>query len=211
MYCKLRLFKCAVWIKLTGLSIKILCKDSFPIRKRSQNYWHWLSISYSIGRKHDVILIHWERIKTVAILQTTISNAFPRKKCRILIHISLMFVPEDPIDNKASLVQVMTCHRIGDKPLPEPMMTQFTDTYMCWQWYTISPLGYLGHDGAPTTTSGAHAQTAGREFGCYELSLAVSVEPRPFVHTCRWVSCYSQPSSYWNYFREHTICIHIFQ
>ena len=37
-----------------------------------------------------------------------------------------MFVPKGPIDNKSALVQVMACHRIGDKPLPEPMLTQFT-------------------------------------------------------------------------------------
>ena len=35
--------------------------------------------------------------------------------------------PIDPIDNKSALVQVMTCHPYGDKPLPEPIMTQFND------------------------------------------------------------------------------------
>ena len=35
-----------------------------------------------------------------------------------------------PIDNKPALAQVMVCRRTGDKPLPEPMMTQFTDAYM---------------------------------------------------------------------------------
>ena len=29
---------------------------------------------------------------------------------------------------KAALVQVMACRQKGNKPLPEPMMTQFTDT-----------------------------------------------------------------------------------
>ena len=48
----------------------------------------------------------------------------------VLVSISILmnFVPEDPIDNKTSLVQEMVWHRIGDKPLPEPMMTN--DTYM---------------------------------------------------------------------------------
>ena len=49
---------------------------------------------------------------------------------RILIQISLQFVPKIPIDNKPALVQVMTWRRIGDKPLSEPMLTWFTDTYM---------------------------------------------------------------------------------
>ena len=49
------------------------------------------------------------------------------EKFYILILISLKF---GPIDNKLALVQVMAWHRIGDKPLPEPMLTQFHDAYM---------------------------------------------------------------------------------
>ena len=49
---------------------------------------------------------------------------------RIQIQISLNFFPRNPIDNKPALVWVMAWHQIGDKPLPELMMTQFTDTYM---------------------------------------------------------------------------------
>ena len=48
----------------------------------------------------------------------------------ISIRISLKFVPEGPINNKTALVQVMAWRRIGDKPLPKPMLTQFTDAYM---------------------------------------------------------------------------------
>ena len=48
----------------------------------------------------------------------------------ILIRISLKFVPKGPIDNKAALVQVMARRQTGDKPLPELMLTQFTDAYM---------------------------------------------------------------------------------
>ena len=58
-------------------------------------------------------------------------------KCIILnendiipIQISLKFVPRSPIDNKPALPQVMARRRIGDKPLPEPMMVQFIDAYM---------------------------------------------------------------------------------
>ena len=45
---------------------------------------------------------------------------------RILIKISLKFVPKGPINNTSALVQVMAWRRIGDKPLPEPLLTQFT-------------------------------------------------------------------------------------
>ena len=47
----------------------------------------------------------------------------------ILIKISLKFVPRGPIDNNLALVQIMAWRRIGDKPLSEPMLTQFTDAY----------------------------------------------------------------------------------
>ena len=49
---------------------------------------------------------------------------------RIPIQISLKFVPMDPIDNKPTLIQVMAWRLTGDKPLPEPVLTQFIDAYM---------------------------------------------------------------------------------
>ena len=49
---------------------------------------------------------------------------------RILIQISLKFIPRSQTDNKPALVQVMAWRPTGDKPLPEPMMTQFADAYM---------------------------------------------------------------------------------
>ena len=55
---------------------------------------------------------------------------FVYENIRISIEISLKFVPKDLIDNKSALVQVMAWSRTGDKPLPEPIMTQFTDAYM---------------------------------------------------------------------------------
>ena len=58
---------------------------------------------------------------------------FLNKNDKIPIPISLKLVPRSPIDNKPALVQVMAWRRIGDKPLPEMMLTQFTDVYM-WQW-----------------------------------------------------------------------------
>ena len=55
---------------------------------------------------------------------------FLNENDRIRIRISLKFVPRSPIDNKSALVQVMAWCRTGDKPLPEPLLTQFTDAYM---------------------------------------------------------------------------------
>ena len=48
----------------------------------------------------------------------------------ISITISLKFVPKGPIDYKSALVQVVVWHRTGEKPLPESMLTQFTDAYI---------------------------------------------------------------------------------
>ena len=48
----------------------------------------------------------------------------------ILIQFSLKLIPRSPIDNKPALVQVMAWRRRGDKPLPELVITQFTDVYM---------------------------------------------------------------------------------
>ena len=66
-----------------------------------------------------------------AILADTIFKCiFLNENDRISIKISLIFVPRSPIDNKPTLVQVMAWCQIGDKPLPEPMIAQFTDAYI---------------------------------------------------------------------------------
>ena len=55
---------------------------------------------------------------------------FLNEKVRILIKISLKFVPKGQIDNIQALVQIMAWRRIGDKPLSEPMLPRFSDAYM---------------------------------------------------------------------------------
>ena len=44
--------------------------------------------------------------------------------------ISLKFILRSPNDNKAALVQLMAWRWTDNKPLPEPMLTQFTDSYI---------------------------------------------------------------------------------
>ena len=48
----------------------------------------------------------------------------------VFIPILLKYVPKGPIINMPALVQMMPWRRIGDKPLSEPMVAQFTDAYM---------------------------------------------------------------------------------
>ena len=55
---------------------------------------------------------------------------FLNEKFCISIRISLKFVLSSLINNTSALVQVMAWRRTGGKPLPEPMLTQFTDAYM---------------------------------------------------------------------------------
>ena len=49
---------------------------------------------------------------------------FVNEKFCILSKMSLMFVPKCPVDSNPALVQIMTWHWIGGKPLSEPMLTR---------------------------------------------------------------------------------------
>ena len=55
---------------------------------------------------------------------------FLNKNDRIPIKISLKLYPRIPTDNKPSLAQVMAWRETGDRPLLEPILTQFTEAYM---------------------------------------------------------------------------------
>ena len=55
---------------------------------------------------------------------------FMNEKFDIIIDISLKFVPKGSINNSPALVQKMAWCPLGDKPLPEPMPTQFTGASM---------------------------------------------------------------------------------
>ena len=55
---------------------------------------------------------------------------FVNEKFCIFIKISLKFVINGPIGNNRALASIMAWHRIGVKPLSEPMLIQFTDAYM---------------------------------------------------------------------------------
>ena len=52
-------------------------------------------------------------------------------KCIFLNENDRILILGSPIDSKPAWVQVLAWRQTGDKPLPEPMMTQFTDAYIC--------------------------------------------------------------------------------
>ena len=75
-----------------------------------------------------VILTHLPPNKMAAILADDIfKRIFLNENVWISIQIALNFFPYGPIDTKSTLVQVMAWRQTGDKPLPETMMTQFSD------------------------------------------------------------------------------------
>ena len=77
-------------------------------------------------------LTHWGWDKMAATWADDIFKCnFINENVWVSIKIPLNFVPEGPINNKFSLVQVMAWRRTGNKPLHEPMMTQFNDAYIC--------------------------------------------------------------------------------
>ena len=57
-------------------------------------------------------------------------HVFLNWNIRILIKISLVFVPDSPINNNPTLVQIMAWRQPYDKPLSEPMMIRLP-THIC--------------------------------------------------------------------------------
>ena len=92
----------------------------------SKQPWGWWmeTPSWSLWRpcnvniKNDAILVVRQ-----AVIQTQTQIIFMSENFCILIKISLKFIPKGPINNNPALVQIMAWHRIGDKPLTEPMLT----------------------------------------------------------------------------------------
>ena len=89
-------------------------------------FYYWGKCKYP-----GPLLIHWGRDKMATIFQTTFSNAFFfNDKVKILIKISLKFVPKGPINNIPALIQIMAWRWPGDKPLSAPMMVSLL-THIC--------------------------------------------------------------------------------
>ena len=76
-------------------------------------------------------LTHWPLDIIATILaDNNFKCIFLNEIDKILIWISLKFVPKSPIDNKPVLVQAMAWCWIGHKPLSEPVLTRFIDAYV---------------------------------------------------------------------------------
>ena len=84
------------------------CKTSPSLTHWGRVTHIWVNIIY-VNKSPDG-KFHCENFKRI----------FLNEKDWILIDISLKFVPKGAIDNKSAMVQVMSWHRTGHKPLPVP-------------------------------------------------------------------------------------------
>ena len=93
-------------------------------------YW-WVCILEQL-LEPGILVIFGGKFRTPNILRPrqnghdfaddTFKRIFVNDTVRILIGISLKFVPKGPIENIPLLVQIMVWRRPGDKPSSEPMM-----------------------------------------------------------------------------------------
>ena len=80
----------------------------------------------------------------------TFIRIFLNENVRIMIEISLKFVPKGLINNIPALVQIMAWRRSGDKPLSEPMRLVSLLTHICVarpQWDNSAGVCKLGGGG----------------------------------------------------------------
>ena len=129
------------WYFYTGMGCRFLTETS----KFWQNYWWLFNIDSGNGlmpsgarsmSPYGITRPQW--VNTLRPGQNGLHFSddmfqciFLNEKIYILIKISLQFVPNGPINNIPSLVQIMAWHRPGNKPLSEAMMGWFTNAYVC--------------------------------------------------------------------------------
>ena len=106
--------------------------------KKTPLYWDGpQGFMYSIvsqGPWHPVIGPHWVNSSFPGqngchFADYIFKCIFMNRDFCISILISLKFVPKGVIDNMSALFQVMSWCQTGDKPLPKPMLMQFTGAY----------------------------------------------------------------------------------
>ena len=117
-------------------------------KNNPRRWWFCVSLCYSTGWFRTYIISLW----TQFLADDNFKCIFLNANDIIPIQISLKFVPRSHIDNKPALVQVMAWCLTGDTPLPELMVTQFTNALVCmclcvWVW------GWVGVEFTISVTS----------------------------------------------------------
>ena len=108
------------------------CKDSwcvFDCFKRIQDFHHYATRSSSGSHVMQVNTLR-PRQNGRRFADDTFKCILLNENVRILIKISLKFVPKGPINNNPALVQIMAWRWSGDKPLSEPIMVSLL-THIC--------------------------------------------------------------------------------
>ena len=113
-------------------SIRQFCSRGLVSWQRSTVIWMWIS-----NHIHCLMWI-WLFIPNLLrprqngrlFADDSFKRIFLNENIRILIKISLKFVPKGPINNCPSLVQMMAWRRPGDKPFSEPVMVRLL-THIC--------------------------------------------------------------------------------
>ena len=82
------------------------------------------SLGIQSGVEKHSGLTHWGRDKWTPFIRRHFKSILLNENVRLLIKISLKFVPKGPINKIPALVQIMAWRRPGDKPLSEPMMVR---------------------------------------------------------------------------------------
>ena len=116
------------FICIHGIRYRFVCYKIWVLYEDRLQYHKMVWDRYTIVRHNESKLsnlTHWSRDKMDATSQTTWNE-----NVWIPITISLKCVPKGPINNIPALVQIMACHRPGDKPLSEPMMVSLS-THIC--------------------------------------------------------------------------------
>ena len=93
----------------------------------------WLQMWGSLGchvRNRRIVSLMWDVFPHIFFNTLRLRQNDFNENVWISIKISLKFVPNGPINNIPALVQIMVWHRIGNKPLSEPKVTQFHDAYI---------------------------------------------------------------------------------
>ena len=100
-------------------------------------------VSLMTGAASVVIMIMFNTLRPIQngrhLANDTFKRIFLNENIRILIQISLKFVPRGPFNYIPAMVQIMAWRRPGDKPLSEPMMVRLP-THICVtrpQWVKV--------------------------------------------------------------------------
>ena len=104
--------------------------DILPIPTTKHFLWFWWDHRWSV-KLSSVWPLNTFRSTKIGCHSTDIFKCiFLNENVYISINISLKFVPNGPINNIPTLVQIMAWRRSGDKPLSEPMLVSLL-THIC--------------------------------------------------------------------------------